>query len=71
MAAAAAAATAAAMAATAAAMAASAAAMAATAAACYLEAALSRRRVLLVEDIKRRKADVGDFLVTESDFVTR
>jgi hypothetical protein len=42
-----------------------------TAAASQLYAALSRRYVLLVEGIERRQADVGDFLFTEGDFVTR
>ena len=37
----------------------------------YLYAALGLRGVLLVEDIEGRQTDVGDFLFTERDFVTR
>lgn len=37
----------------------------------FLNAALGRRYVLLVEDIKRRQTDVGDFFLTEHDLVTR
>jgi hypothetical protein len=46
-------------------------AMAAAAAASQSYAAGSLCRVLLVEDIERRQADVGDFLFTEGDLVTR
>ena len=51
--------------------AASTAAASAAAAAGLLEAALGRCRVLLVEDVKRRQTDVGDFLVTQSDLMAR
>ena len=44
---------------------------AATAGARYLYAIPYGSAVLLIEDIKRRQAYVGDFLVTESDLVTR
>jgi hypothetical protein len=44
---------------------------AATAGACYLYAIPRSSAVFLVEDIKCRQADVGDFLFTESDLVTR
>jgi hypothetical protein len=47
------------------------AAVTATAAASKLYAAARFRGVLLVEDIERRQADVGDFLFTEGDLVTR
>src|SRR6202011_662700 len=46
-------------------------ASAAAAATGFLYQALKRSCVLLVEDVERRQADVGDFLFTESDFVTR
>ena len=45
--------------------------MTAAAAASQLYAAARFRGVLLVEDIERRQADVGDFLSTEGDLVTR
>jgi hypothetical protein len=45
--------------------------MTAAAAASQLYAAASFRGVLLVEDIERGQADVGDFLFTEGDLVTR
>jgi hypothetical protein len=45
--------------------------MATSAAAGFLNEAAKRSRVLLVEHIERRQADVGDFLVTESDGVAR
>lgn len=44
---------------------------AATAGARYLHAIPRRSGVLLVEDVKRGQAHVGDFLFTESDLVTR
>jgi hypothetical protein len=47
------------------------AASAAAAAASFVYQAPKRSRVLLVEDVERRQADVGDFLFTEDDFVTR
>ena len=37
----------------------------------FLNEASKRSRVLLVEHVERRQADVGDFLVTESDGVAR
>ena len=48
-----------------------AAAASAATAACQLYAALGRCLVLLVEDVKRRQTDVGDFLVTQSDLMAR
>src|ERR1700675_2992239 len=36
----------------------------------HLYAALGRCRVFLVEEIERRQADVGDFLLAKRDFVT-
>lgn len=48
-----------------------AAAASAATAACQLYPALGLRRVLLVEDVKRRQTDVGDFLVTQSDLMAR
>jgi len=47
------------------------AASAAAAATGFLYQAPKRSRVLLIEDVERRQADVGHFLFTERDFVTR
>ena len=44
---------------------------AATAAACFLYAALGRRSALLVEDIERCEADVGDFFLAKREPVTQ
>jgi len=44
---------------------------AATAGARYLDAVPRGSAVLLVEDVKRGQTDVGDFLFTEGDLVTR
>jgi hypothetical protein len=45
--------------------------MTAAAAASQLYAAARFRGVLLVEDVERRQTDVGDFLFTEGDLMTR
>jgi hypothetical protein len=36
-----------------------------------LDVALDRLAALIVEDVEGRQADVGDFFLTESDFVKR
>src|ERR1700733_14604010 len=64
-------ATATATAATAAAAATASATPAASAAACFLYAALGRRSALLVEDIERCEADVGDFFLAKREPVTQ